>query len=1233
MTIPPGTTTLVGLGAKQLRQFLRRNEVKNLLGLVAAEIARTPGIPPERVDDVRRAILGLRVDPQMMGGLKRLLDAGDTTATPLIEQRLDQILLPGDPALASLELPRLTAESLASNASRAKRDEKSATRLEGQLTRSSTSEQMSGLQREMRAGFEGLISAGLPSPRSIPDFGFPIGISRILEDLEEIDSGAATRLAAAINAGGTGRARELIETPQDWIAGGSAALWVALGRIADRGGNFKAAEDAYLRAAEMPDVSDRVRELVRASASAHYHGDSERSKELFEKARELDPQNPAVAIATARKLEDAEEILKQLDGVEPVDDVQAVLLELTMACAEAAREDFPSARRHIAAARGLDPDSPLVREVAANVALIEVQVGLPDEVPIDREALVDMAKDLLELGRELGEDGRPGASASVIARASQAFSLAEDHHFASAALEEALRIPDRAEAAEALAEAAFLLQRFDLIETLQPGDDEESRLARANASVLSERDVKAAAADLELLMGSDEEAVAIRAAFMRLAAASPVHDVPWSDEAEQRVATDKPEAVAVLKAEFLAEGDHIEEAEKVLAPFSSSPAPLRQLVGLAVRREDDDAALRLAEELISRYGEPRDRLNHAGLIARQGDRPTARDRYLMLARDPAVSDGMRVQAYGRAANLVMEAADHVDLSRISKEWLNHAPDDEDPVWLHVFSLARRRQYGEALAFWREHELSVGQLRQAIMLSEVFGFGAEPAEALERIAALSDQFDRPEELEYNLMTTALRTEGASREGIGEDLEGRVKQTFADFPERFPDSDWLKAYKIEDDDPSSFLEEIRPGLEARAELGQSLLEEVRRGTGATHVLAAANGCSLGEVWASLPALPLGFSENAIDVEERTAAAEALRKRSAVWDPTAIFVVGGLNSTASKTLRNALPASLIANSTFEDTTADVRMPKDKHGGHISFDPSAGGLVLSESSQEQLDREERRAASMAEMAKSFTVRVDMLREEAEKFDGDIEQISSAGLSWPATAAVAQREGLAVYSDDRFVRLAARGAGIPSFGTLVLLDVLTEQGAITAAERSSARSRIYQTGAWGMNLDREELIDLVRENDFEPTVGAFAVLNDVVAWPARGIEAVEVTLALLNAIHSERPEVFDRWVHRVVDSLTRSLGKDYEKWARFLISAVLNPFREPPCLSVLAGQALIDALRGLEYFRYFRPKSDMLLDAISEALSVADDERARAAYFRHLIDLLGPADRERAIKHFVRNS
>lgn len=1230
-----GVPGLIALGVKEIQAFYKRAEVRTLLKLTAGEVSVADSVPAEHSKQVNGWVLSIRTDPEVMGGIKRLLDDGDLAATPLIEKRLRQLLGFHENDLDRFGIAELTAKAIEENISAAKRDERTAAHVDAQMTRSLIREEAAAVRKEIAATDEKRAHEDRGGPRRQLQFSLSVRTERVIADLAKHDAEAAERLAASIDANGLDRAAELIEEPQDWVAKGSSELLIALGRLADQAGSYSAAESAYLKATEMPDVRDRVREFVRAAVAAESRGDQARTEELLAAAEKIDPQAPPLAIARARRMEDPEEILGALAEIKPLDDTQKVLLELTRAGAETARGEYARSRTRLRAAELLDPESPMVKEVGANVTLMEAQDIFSREGTLDRKSLMAAGETLTALAGDLGRDGRTGAEAMLLARASQAYELSGESERSVELFQQALELGPPPEAAELLAEAALLLQRFDLIASLPLGDGELARLMRASGQLFAESDVPSAVGELDQLIESADEQIRNRAAFLRLGAASPSHGIDWSDTAEEIVEADKPEAVALLRGQWLAEQDRLDEAEQVLAPHSDSHQALRQLIEIAVRRDDLKTAKRLSEELLTRREEPRDRLNYAGLLARLEETDAARDQFLLVARDDNASTPTRSQAYGRASSLEIERGDFIASARLTEQWLGLEPDNEEAIWLHLFSLARRRSHAEALTFWRGHEIEVSQERQALLVAEVLSFGGAPAaETLASLAELSDRFERPEQLEYGLMMTALRTEGSERGDIPEELEARIKQSFAEFPERFPDSDLIQAKKIDENDPAgTFLDEIKPQLEARAEIGERLGEELRRGVTATNVVAASSGRSVGEVWGALRVLPLGYSDEQRASEERNAAASALDARAAIWDSTATYVVGRLGDPLTETLRNALPASLLAESTFEDITGDEARMTDQRTGHIAFDPGSGKLIMGEADDAEREAEARRVAGMTKMARGFSVRADLgatgekdpLREMLEE-----EGLSTAARSWPATVALAGREGLAVYSDDRYVRLSAQQAGLQSFGTLALLDVLAERGMISAEQRITARASLYRTGAWGLQLSREEFAELLREDDFEPTHGAQAILNDFTAWAAGGIERVEDVLSMLQLIHEEAPEKFDSWVHRVLDSITHTLGGGYEKWGRFLTQAALNPFRDPPPIGPDAIQALLRALRAHEFFQQNPPDPDLVIGAIAESLSFAEDERSRAVYFKALLELLGPEDREAAIKSFV---
>jgi hypothetical protein len=107
--------------------------------------------------------------------------------------------------------------------------------------------------------------------------------------------------------------------------------------------------------------------------------------------------------------------------------------------------------------------------------------------------------------------------------------------------------------------------------------------------------------------------------------------------------------------------------------------------------------------------------------------------------------------------------------------------------------------------------------------------------------------------------------------------------------------------------------------------------------------------------------------------------------------------------------------------------------------------------------------------------------------------------------------------------------------------------------------------------------------------------------------------------------------VHRLVDAMTETLGGDYEQWTRFLVFVAINPLPEPGRISTEGLRALIAALRRLPWFRYFPPRQDIVIGALTDALAALDDGPERALYFKRAIERLEDEDWARAEGTFVR--
>lgn len=74
------------------------------------------------------------------------------------------------------------------------------------------------------------------------------------------------------------------------------------------------------------------------------------------------------------------------------------------------------------------------------------------------------------------------------------------------------------------------------------------------------------------------------------------------------------------------------------------------------------------------------------------------------------------------------------------------------------------------------------------------------------------------------------------------------------------------------------------------------------------------------------------------------------------------------------------------------------------------------------------------------------------------LQEIGQAAVA--GTMAIASRERLPIYSDDRVLRLLYRQAGIPSFGTVALLELLGKRSMINPEERRQAIEALRTAGA-----------------------------------------------------------------------------------------------------------------------------------------------------------------------------
>jgi hypothetical protein len=263
-----------------------------------------------------------------------------------------------------------------------------------------------------------------------------------------------------------------------------------------------------------------------------------------------------------------------------------------------------------------------------------------------------------------------------------------------------------------------------------------------------------------------------------------------------------------------------------------------------------------------------------------------------------------------------------------------------------------------------------------------------------------------------------------------------------------------------------------------------------------------------------LPLGYSDPSLDELERADALSGIAV-GAVWDPSSLSVTGALGEQAVSIIRQALPKSVLTQSSLDDCLLERAS---------AFGPPTART------EEILERARQMRIEPDTPADDQGVEAELLRRE--------EEMPPEVKTYPATLAVARRLRLPVFSDDRFIRLRARQSGLGAFGTVALIDALETRRYISSDDRLDLRRRLRARGGLGTSPAMEELLLEARTNAFELTAGIKADLQDVIATRQNPTEKVKTYRTLLWVLHEEAPAQLGTWVTALLDGLCTAIPK-----------------------------------------------------------------------------------------------
>ncbi len=469
-------------------------------------------------------------------------------------------------------------------------------------------EQMRGLN-ELRQEIQGIQQIRHVSAEWAPPLA-----RAALRRLVESDPAEVAPLQDALGEGDDPRRliEGLVNDPPPWLSNGNYERWSAVGEVASAYGLWSVSADAFLQASERPGAN-RAALIARAAADALIAGSEERYNELLARAEALDRGDAQVILSGLRPLTDPAERLRRLEEAQQQEEPRhETALAVARAVAQLDLGMWEEAEATLATVAAADPDHLGLRELQAALVISRSRERAARGESVDVRSLRAAAEQTLALRTDLLASFRFGEAGQLLARASEALSLADERAAAVDLLRD-VREEERSdrEAALALTAAALTAGAPDLARSFAPDapTTERERLASAEAAAFSEDAAIAhgAVPVLDDLLESDDPSIRGEAAFARQVAAL-TESIDSSERAQLLLREEAPALAALLEAERLKRAGETDAAEQLLLPHHDDTRVLRALVRWAGQRRDWRRVLELSRAIVQRDPSPEDRL-------------------------------------------------------------------------------------------------------------------------------------------------------------------------------------------------------------------------------------------------------------------------------------------------------------------------------------------------------------------------------------------------------------------------------------------------------------------------------------------------------------------------------------------------------------------------------------------------------------------------------------------------
>ena len=420
---------------------------------------------------------------------------------------------------------------------------------------------------------------------------------------------------------------------------------------------------------------------------------------------------------------------------------------------------------------------------------------------------------------------------------------------------------------------------------------------------------------------------------------------------------------------------------------------------------------------------------------------------------------------------------------------------------------------------------------------------------------------------------------------------------DFFTRFPESQFLE--RITFGSPEELLSSLRERLEPGAQEFHDLARDVSMLRKPYLLLAASARRPYAAAFLQRGAgcLTIAVGDSAVLTSE-VAVARAALDDGILTDASALVTASFIPD-----LWPAVIGAFRQIALLEPSRADVLTARDHilqaSGDSMAWDPAHSVPVMHAMSAEELDDLRLRAGWVADRALELDT-VPFTHMSADPDSRDPLQLAALG-----PVDFAQSNDTALYCDDAFLRMVARGWGVRSFGTLALMYALAEAQRIPVENVNTHIQDLRRAYCVDLPPDPEQILALASESEWGAGPGMF-VFSRPAIWSA-GPGAVALFESCASQAFQHDPDLLAAWLFTGIVGLGSLVAPQQVPVAaaQLLIQVQRIPGRDPAQFARLA-QASREA---------------------AERLGAADPtEAALRAIFESVTTHLGPEAGARAL-------